>query len=192
MNKDQIFIYHIQGHLGPGQEVVCKICGKTAKEIIESSGGDKVDQRKLLHDTIAAGFSGQAAPSPAPTIKKDLTVAPLPAEVEEAMDTLRVFGMSGASETGDIPASEREILAALAIIQAALRPKVVSREWVVAMAEVERLKEDCDRTADVVVEQMEELDKLKAELDEEKGRSASLGREIDRLRAAPKLREGKK
>ena len=43
---------------------------------IESSGGDKVDQRKLLHDTIAAGFSGQAAPSPAPTIKKDLTVGP--------------------------------------------------------------------------------------------------------------------
>jgi hypothetical protein len=33
---------------------------------------------------------------------------------------------------------------------------------------------------------------LEAELDEEKGRSASLGREIDRLRAAPKLREGKK
>ena len=56
----------------------------------------------------------------APTIKKDLTVAPLPAEVEEAMDTLRVFGMSGASETGDIPASEREILAALAVIRAAL------------------------------------------------------------------------
>jgi len=56
---------------------------------IESSGGDKVDQRKLLHDTIAAGFSGQAAPSPAPTIKKDLTVAPLPAEVEEAMEYIR-------------------------------------------------------------------------------------------------------
>ena len=142
MNKDQIFIYHIQGHLGTGQEVVCKICGKTAKEIIESSGGDKVDQRKLLHDTIAAGFSGQAAPSPAPTIKKDLTVAPLPAEVEEAMDTLRVFGMSGASETGDIPASEREILAALAVIQAALSKGV---EWEKRYAE---LVEDTSRRTD--------------------------------------------
>lgn len=31
---DDIFIAHIQSHLKPGQEVVCKICGKSAKEII--------------------------------------------------------------------------------------------------------------------------------------------------------------
>ncbi len=31
---DNIFIRHIAAHLKPGQEVVCKICGKTAKEII--------------------------------------------------------------------------------------------------------------------------------------------------------------
>ena len=35
-------------------------------------------------------------------------------------------------------------------------------------------------------------EKAEAELDEEKGRSASLGREIDRLHAALALREGKK
>ena len=32
--KDTIFIKHIQSHLKDGEEVVCKICGKTAKEII--------------------------------------------------------------------------------------------------------------------------------------------------------------
>lgn len=31
--SDRIFIAHIQSHLKPGQEVVCKICGRTAKEI---------------------------------------------------------------------------------------------------------------------------------------------------------------
>jgi len=30
---DDVFIAHIQSHLKPGQEVVCKICGRTAKEI---------------------------------------------------------------------------------------------------------------------------------------------------------------
>jgi len=33
MSRDDIFIQHIQSHLTPGQEVICKICGKTAKEI---------------------------------------------------------------------------------------------------------------------------------------------------------------
>ena len=32
-SKDDIFIKHIQKHLKEGQEVICKICGKTAKEI---------------------------------------------------------------------------------------------------------------------------------------------------------------
>ena len=31
---DDKFIRHIQGHLKPGQKVICKICGKTAEEII--------------------------------------------------------------------------------------------------------------------------------------------------------------
>ena len=34
--KDNIFISHIQAHLKEGQEVICKICGKTAKEIIDT------------------------------------------------------------------------------------------------------------------------------------------------------------
>lgn len=33
--RDRKFIAHIQSHLTEGQEVVCKICGKTAKEIVE-------------------------------------------------------------------------------------------------------------------------------------------------------------
>ena len=35
VNMDTKFIRHIQAHLEEGQEVICKICGKTAKEIIE-------------------------------------------------------------------------------------------------------------------------------------------------------------
>jgi len=34
--NDRAFIEHIQQHLEPEQEVVCKICGKTAREIIEN------------------------------------------------------------------------------------------------------------------------------------------------------------
>lgn len=33
---NNVFIKHIQTHLSEGQEVICKICGKTAKEIIEN------------------------------------------------------------------------------------------------------------------------------------------------------------
>ncbi len=33
--SDSIFINHIQQHLKPNEVVVCKICGKTAKEIIK-------------------------------------------------------------------------------------------------------------------------------------------------------------
>ena len=32
-NSDAVFIQHIQSHLSEGQEVVCKICGKTAREM---------------------------------------------------------------------------------------------------------------------------------------------------------------
>jgi len=34
VEKDDIFISHIKSHLKEGQEVVCKICGQSAKEII--------------------------------------------------------------------------------------------------------------------------------------------------------------
>ena len=33
--KDDKFIKHIQNHLQPGQVVVCKICGKTVREILD-------------------------------------------------------------------------------------------------------------------------------------------------------------
>jgi len=32
--RDDIFIKHIEGHLNKGEEVICKICGKSAKQII--------------------------------------------------------------------------------------------------------------------------------------------------------------
>jgi len=35
VSDDVIFIEHIRGHLSAGQEVICKICRKTAKQIIE-------------------------------------------------------------------------------------------------------------------------------------------------------------
>lgn len=36
--KDTVFIDHIHRHLGPGQVVVCKICGKTAVKILKEEG----------------------------------------------------------------------------------------------------------------------------------------------------------
>ena len=67
--------------------------------------------------------------SPAPTIKKDLTV-----EVEEAMGKIEnLLGGFGPNvfrdEFGRRIHYPRDTMAALAVIQAALRPKVVSREW---------------------------------------------------------------
>ncbi|MHB8053646.1 MAG: hypothetical protein ACYDH3_00110 [Candidatus Aminicenantales bacterium] len=35
--SDAVFIRHIQAHLHPGQDVICKICGKSAHEIIGSA-----------------------------------------------------------------------------------------------------------------------------------------------------------
>ena len=34
LRKDDKFIKHIQSHLKDGEEVICKICGKTAKKIL--------------------------------------------------------------------------------------------------------------------------------------------------------------
>ena len=39
-SKDNIFINHIQSHLESNQKVICKICGKTATEIIEKESND--------------------------------------------------------------------------------------------------------------------------------------------------------
>ena len=36
LSKDTVFIDHIKSHLTEGQEVVCKICGKTADEITKA------------------------------------------------------------------------------------------------------------------------------------------------------------
>lgn len=35
LGADDKFIRHIQAHLKPGEEVICKICGKSAAEITE-------------------------------------------------------------------------------------------------------------------------------------------------------------
>ena len=34
INADTVFIQHIQSHLLEGEKVICKICGKSAEEII--------------------------------------------------------------------------------------------------------------------------------------------------------------
>jgi len=38
---DQFFIEHIQSHLEPGQGVICKICGRSAGEIIAEARREK-------------------------------------------------------------------------------------------------------------------------------------------------------
>jgi len=77
----------------------------------------------VLDDEHAIDLS---APSPAPTIKKDLTVGPTPKEVEEAMGRVKSI-ISGWSFHTGFPSEEG--LAALAVIKAVLRPRVVTRKW---------------------------------------------------------------
>ena len=96
--SDRIFIGHTQSHLQEGEKVVCKICGRTAEEI-----------------------TGQPAHSPAPTIKKDLTVG-----VEEAIKWLD--SLSNMNYPYCRIADENEEI--IAVIKSALRPKVVTREWI--------------------------------------------------------------
>ena len=38
---DTVFIKHIQSHLTKGQEVICKICGETAKDICQRFGTER-------------------------------------------------------------------------------------------------------------------------------------------------------
>ena len=73
-------------------------------------------------------FSGDKASGPAPTIKKDLTVDP---SVEEAIKCMEQNAPLGYDDDGPQERQEHEThMAAIAVIKAALRPKVVSREWV--------------------------------------------------------------
>lgn len=45
--QDNIFYEHIKSHLEPNQEVVCKICNKTYKDIVK----DKFKIHRLYHST---------------------------------------------------------------------------------------------------------------------------------------------
>lgn len=49
-SRDDIFIRHIKAHLSEGQEVICKICGKPAREIIEDEG-ETFSERELIEGT---------------------------------------------------------------------------------------------------------------------------------------------
>jgi len=102
--------------IGPGG---CYECA-AIRSLIESSGDKEQETDPFLSNL----YGVKSAPSPAPTIKKDLTVG-----VEEAMDTARKAIES--LPTNSLCVTLRDMgLDALAIIQAALRPKVVSREWI--------------------------------------------------------------
>jgi len=42
--NDKTFIEHIQAHLEPGCDVICKICGKTAREICEARAKEEQNE----------------------------------------------------------------------------------------------------------------------------------------------------
>jgi len=50
--NDRAFIAHIQAHLEPGQEVVCKICGQTAREICANAKVREQMDQTLPHGTL--------------------------------------------------------------------------------------------------------------------------------------------
>ena len=58
IEEDTIFIRHIQSHLLPGEEVVCKICGKSAKEIIAGVEGRRMKSGLVdkIGDVIRPGY----------------------------------------------------------------------------------------------------------------------------------------
>jgi len=45
-SKGDIFVEHIQSHLKPGQEVICKICNKTVGEIYQELKSEKEQANK--------------------------------------------------------------------------------------------------------------------------------------------------
>jgi len=69
--------------------------------------------------------------------KRDEKPAPLPKEVEEAMETLKDFVNETRGWTSLYNFQQR-VDAALAVLKSALRPRVVSREWVGELVEVAR------------------------------------------------------
>ena len=105
------------------------------ERLIESSGDKEQETDPFLSNL----YGVKSAPSPAPTIKKDLTVG-----VEEAMDTARKAIES--LPTNSLCVTLRDMgLDALAIIQAALRPKVVTKVRLAVMAtEILRLAPPMD------------------------------------------------
>ena len=93
----------------------------------------------------------QPAPSPAPTIKKDLTVAPLPAEVEEAMERVEVWYRHYDLEklVGQMGGYAKQDAAALAVIRAALAKGVEwERKWA-ELVETVASRTDQARTMEV-------------------------------------------
>jgi hypothetical protein len=129
----------VEGHrrfLEKASKVGGVISARSASEylaILDDYSALKAEVKRLntWHSTLSEAWKARAekaeaelatqAPSPAPTIKKDLTV-----EAEEAMEKIitRLEGR-GCSEEIDV-------------IKAALRPKVVSRGWVGELVEVAR------------------------------------------------------
>jgi len=109
---------------------------ESIRALIESSGDKEQETDPFLSNL----YGVKSAPSPAPTIKKDLRV-----EVEEAMDRLshcvnNAHHIDPLQYLEPVPGAEADVelqkkcLAldweALAVIKAALRPKVVTRKWI--------------------------------------------------------------
>jgi hypothetical protein len=102
------------------------------RALIESSGDKEQETDPFLSNL----YGVKSAPSPAPTIKQDLTVGP---SVEEAIKCMEQNAPWGYDDDGPQERQEHEThMAALAVLKAALRPKVVSRGWVGELVEVAR------------------------------------------------------
>jgi hypothetical protein len=115
-----------------GDDFECGACKWDAEcdeieALVESSGEKESNENKEAGVVGKAPTGGAdkatsaSAPSPAPTIKKDLTVGP---SVEEAMETVKM------ALDGLDPFFPLDVEAAFSVLKAALRPKVVSGEWV--------------------------------------------------------------
>ncbi len=95
---DSIFIRHIQSHLAPGQEVICKICGKTAKEICgkeREEGTRRLKEHYTAQEIIDAARRDLTAPRPKVTMEEIATLCygPLydPSDVSPAMIRIAAF-----------------------------------------------------------------------------------------------------
>ena len=85
------------------------------------------DEECEVYNSILRLFESNvpSEPKPAPS------PAPLPKEVEEAIKCMEQNAPWGYDDDGPQERQEHEThMAAIAVIKAALRPKVVSREWV--------------------------------------------------------------